>query len=174
MERMSIPALFDYLVNEVGGALGNEMAKDVVDTIKASIAAGNRESYTGTVSYADICAAFGDIERASTVTVYMKRHTLFTQVIAMTGEDGHPVFQQPPTADAAGVILGAQVKFEDAVGDGEILIGDSKKVVNNVVQDVMIETDKDIKKHVTTISGYARAEAGLADTKAFAIIAPSA
>ena len=50
----------------------------------------------------------------------------------------------------------------------ELLIGDAKKVVYNMVQDIMIESDRDIKKHVTTHSGYARGSGALIAPKAFA------
>ena len=49
-----------------------------------------------------------------------------------------------------------------------MLIGDPKKVVYNMVQDIMIESDRDIKKHVTTYSGYARGQGALIDGAAFA------
>lgn len=38
----------------------------------------------------------------------------------------------------------------------------------NMVQDILIESDKDIKKHVTTYSGYARGSGALIDPDAFA------
>ena len=36
------------------------------------------------------------------------------------------------------------------------------------VQDIMIERDKDIKKHVTTYSGYSRGSGSLIDPDSFA------
>ena len=44
----------------------------------------------------------------------------------------------------------------------------------NVVQDIMIERDKDIKKHVHTIAGFAIAEGVLTNDKAAAIITVTA
>ena len=58
--------------------------------------------------------------------------------------------------------------MEDAVADNKILVGDPKKVVFNMIEDIMLEKEKDIKNHVYTYSGYARGEGALIDDKAFA------
>ena len=68
------------------------------------------------------------------------------------------------------MLLGAQIKIEDAVADDKLLIGDPSKVTCNMVQDIMIETDRDIAKHVNIMSGYARGESALIDDVAFAEI----
>ena len=76
----------------------------------------------------------------------------------------------PPEGDADVIlVLGAQVKIDDSVEAGKLLIGDAKKITYNLVQDIMIETDRDIKKHVITHSGYARGEGALIDDKAFVL-----
>ena len=54
------------------------------------------------------------------------------------------------------------------MADDVLLIGDGSKVVYNMVQDIMIENDRDIKKHVVTYSGYARGSGALIDPLAFA------
>ena len=54
------------------------------------------------------------------------------------------------------------------MADGVILVGDPKKYVFNMVQDIMVETDKDNKNHVYTYAGYARGSGSLIDDCAFA------
>lgn len=54
------------------------------------------------------------------------------------------------------------------VDDNVVLVGDARRVVYNMIQDIMIESDKDIKKHVTTYSGYARGSGALIDPDSFA------
>ena len=71
---------------------------------------------------------------------------------------------------AQGVLLGAQVKIEESVADNEIFVGDPQRVVCNMVQDVLIEQDKDIKTHTNIYAGYARAESALLDDLSFAIL----
>ena len=79
-----------------------------------------------------------------------------------------PTAQQTANEGVRGYLLGAPVKVEDAITDDLIWIGDPKQVVGNMVQDIMVESDKDIKKHVITYSGYARFQCALLAPKAAA------
>ena len=60
------------------------------------------------------------------------------------------------------------MKVEDAVAANVLYIGYPKQVVGNMIQDIMVESDKDIKKHVITYAGYARFECKLLAPAAFA------
>lgn len=169
MERMSIDALEQYLVSEISRQLGAAMATDVVTQIGTDMAAGNKitTATTGALTFKEIAAAFGSLERVSNVTVYATRSTIYNYLVGMVDTTGRPIFQSTAQQGAAGTILGATIRVEDAVADKVLLIGDSSKVVYNMVQDIMIESDRDIKKHVTTYSGYARGNGALIDDKAF-------
>jgi HK97 family phage major capsid protein len=124
---------------------------------------------TGKTSYIDLAGAFATLKRASNIKVYCNYATLYGQLVAMTDSTGRPIFQPNAQNGAEGVLIGGQVKLEDSLTDGQILIGDPTKVVYNMVQDVMIESDKDIKTHNVIYSGYARGEGALIDPKAFAL-----
>ena len=104
----------------------------------------------------------------------MQRGTLFNQLVSMVDTTGRPIFQPTAQAGAMGTLLGATIKIEDAVADGTILVGDPKKVLYNMVHDIMIETTKDIKHHVYTYAGYARGEGALVDDVAFVQLTPNA
>jgi hypothetical protein len=78
------------------------------------------------------------------------------------------------TEAAAGHLLGATIKFEDAVAAGELLIGDPKKYLQNVVVPIMIERDKDLNTHKVVCSGYTLQEGTLTDDMAFALVAEAA
>lgn len=170
MDKMSIDALETYLVQEISNGLGAAMAADVVSTIEAGMASANKatSAAAGTVAYKDIATLFGLLARVGAVSVYATRKTIYTYLVGMVDTTGRPIFQPSAQAGQEGVILGAQIKIEDAVADGKILVGDGKKVVYNMIQDVMIETDRDIKSHKVIHSGYARGEGALVDDKAFA------
>ena len=73
-----------------------------------------------------------------------------------------------------GTILGATIKIEDAVADGVILVGDPSQYQFNMVQDILLEDAKDIKKHVYTHAGYARGEGVLIYDLSFAQWSPKA
>ncbi len=169
MRNMAIPAFEDYLVTKIAERLGAQLATDIVAKIKAGIADANTIN-TG-VSYANICAGFGELKRVGALVVYGTRKGVYNKLVGMVDSNKRPIFQQPITAGAAGGILGATIKFEDAVGDDELLIGDPKKYLQNVVAPVMIETDKVQGKPQLAYCGYTCQEGTLTDDKAFALVA---
>ncbi len=170
MAKMSIPALEQYLTNEIAMSLGEAMAEDAVTQIGTDMNAANKVESTGvkTLTFAEVAKLFGSLKRVGAVSAYMTRATLFNYLVAMSDASGKPIYQPSAQEGAMGMILGATIKIEDAVADNVILVGDPKKVTYNIVQDIMIETDRDIKKHVHTYSGYARGEGALIDDLAFA------
>ena len=169
MRNMAIPAFEDYIVSQISARLGAKIAADIVANIKTKMAEANKVA-TG-VNYANICAAFGELKRVGTVVVYGTRKGVYNKLVAMVDQNKRPIFQQPITATAAGALLGCTIKFEDAVGDTELLIGDPKKYMQNVVSPVVIESDKDLDNHTVVYSGYTCQEGTLTDDKAFALVA---
>ena len=168
MMNMAIPAFEDYLVTQISERLGAKLAEVIVANIKAGMNATNKVT-TG-VNYANICAGFGELKRVGTVVVYGTRKGVYNKLVGMVDQNKRPIFQQPITAAAAGAILGAQIKFEDAIGDTELLIGDPKKYLQNVVNPVIIESSKDLDNHTVVFSGYTCQEGVLTDDKAFALV----
>lgn len=170
MAKMSIDSFESYLVNEIAGRLGAAMAADVVAQIGIDMASQNKAEpeVDGSVSFEDVAALFALLDGADNVTIYAKRSTIYKHLVGMVDESGRPIFQPNAQAGASGTLLGATIKIEDAVADGVILAGDPSKFVYNMVQDIMVETDRDIKRHVITHSGYARGEGALIVPNAFA------
>lgn len=172
MERMSVDSLESYLTGEIARQLGAAMAADVVAQIDTDMATDNAitTAAAGKIDFSELATVFGSLERADHVCVYARRSTVYKYLVAMVDSNKRPIFQPSAQAGAEGVVLGAQIKIEDAVTDGTLLIGDASKVVYNMVQDIMIESNRDIKKHVTTYSGYARGSGALIVDKAFATL----
>lgn len=168
--KMSIDALEAYLIKEISDGLAAAMAADVVAQIGTDMAAANKltTAGAGTVAFTDVANLFAALERADQTTVYAKRSTIYKYLVGMVDANKRPIFQLNAQDGCEGVLIGAKVKVEDAVADGVLLLGDGAKVVYNMVQDVLIETDRDIKKHVITYSGYARGSGALIADKAFA------
>jgi HK97 family phage major capsid protein len=169
MMHMAIDAFEDYLVTKIAERLGAKLAEDIVANIKEGMNAANKT--TGGVTYATVCAGFGALKRVGAVVVYGTRETIFNKLVGMVDGNKRPIFQQPITAAAAGVLLGATIKYEDAMAAGELLIGDPKKYLQNVVAPVIIENAKDLDNHKVVFSGYTCQEGALTDDKAFALIA---
>ena len=168
MMNMAIPAFENYLVTQISERLGAKLAGVIVTNIKAGMNAANKVA--SGVSYANICAGFGALKRVGTVVVYGTRETIFNKLVGMVDSNKRPIFQQPITATAAGALLGATIKYEDALGEGELLIGDAKKYLQNVVSPVIIESSKDLDNHTVVYSGYTCQEGVLTDDKAFALV----
>ena len=172
MANMAIPAFETYLVNKIAERLGAKIAVGIVTTIKAKMNAANKIA-TG-INYANICTGFGVLKRVSKPIVYGTRETVFNKLVGMVDSNKRPIFQQPITAEAAGHLLGAVIKYEDAMAADELLIGDPKKYLQNVVAPILIESDRDLKKHKHIISGYTCQEGTLTDDKAFSLVAEAA
>lgn len=172
MATMSIDALEQFLISEISRNLGEALADDMVSTIESGINGDNKfnAASSGTLAFGDITKAFGKLKRTGTVKVYLTRATLYNHVVGMTNSAGQLIYQPNANAGANGTLLGAEVKIEESVADGKILIGDPKRVVNNVFTDILVETDKDIKKHKYIYSGYERSECALMDDRSFAEI----
>lgn len=168
MRNMAIPAFEDYIVSQIAARLGSKIAAEIVANIKSGMAEGNKVA-TG-VSYANICAGFGELKRVGTVVVYGTRKGVYNKLVGMVDSNKRPIFQQAITAGAAGALLGCTIKFEDALGDNELLIGDAKKYIQNVVAPVVIESDKDLDNHTVVYSGYTCQDGTLTDDKAFALV----
>jgi HK97 family phage major capsid protein len=170
LAKMSIDGLESYLVKEISDRMGAAIAADIVAQLGTDYDSTNNNivsATAGELEWDDIVKAFGALKRAGAVTVYATRSTIYNYLVSMTDTTGRPLFQPSMQAGVEGTLLGANVKVEDAVAEKTFWIGDPKKFVENFVQDVMIESDKDIKRHVYIYSGYARAEGVLVDPQAF-------
>ena len=168
MRYMAIDAFEAYIVSQIAARLGAVLAAGIVAAIKAGVHADNKIA-TG-VNYTNIVAGFGELKRVGNVVVYGTRKGVYNKLVGMVDSQKRPIFMNAITEKAAGAILGATIKFEDAVGDTELLIGDPSKYLQNVVAPVIIETDKDLSNHTFVYSGYTCQEGVLTDDKAFALV----
>jgi HK97 family phage major capsid protein len=168
--KMTAGALEEYLSREIAERLGAALAREVIAQIGTDIDSGNGALATASdeVKWEEIAKAFGSLKNAGAPVVYVNNATLYNKLVSMTDSTGRPLFQPSMQAGVQGVLMGASVKVEEALADNVILVGDPKKVVGNMIQDVMVEFDKDIKRHVFIYSGYARFECSLVAPKAFA------
>jgi HK97 family phage major capsid protein len=153
--KMSQGALEDYLAEEIGAELGEAMAKDVFTQVMAD--AGNGQKVTpaaGSVLFENIKAALALATGAATPVIYAPAASYYDIVGAIA--QGSP-FNIAKT-------FGCEVKLDTATT--KIVILDPKKYVQNIVQAVMIESDRDIKAHKVIVSGYCRAQGTLRHNKA--------
>ena len=161
--KMSQGALEDYLATEVANSMGEALATEIFAKMKTDLGAAAVTVANGkNLTFADFCKAVGSVQRGTNLKVYASRAKKFEQIVGMVDTAGQPVFRD-------GCTLGYDVKEDAAAGD-DIFIVDTSKFVLNMVQDIMIENDRDIKTHKIIISGYARAEGCMRDAGAGAYV----
>jgi HK97 family phage major capsid protein len=174
MAKMSVEALESFLVNEIADRIGAALAADIVTQIGTDFDSTHNAITTAAekkLAFAEVAAAMGALKNAfGQAVVYANRATVYKYLVGMVDTTGRPIFQVNAQNGAEGNLIGCPVKVEDAVSDNILWIGYPKQVVGNMVQDIMVETDRDIKKHVITYAGYARFECRLLAPAAFAKI----
>lgn len=170
--KMAIPAFEQYLVKEIGERIGAAMARDIIAQIKQDLSADNKipTATAGKVELDDFLGALASLKSVGGVNIYTNNASLYGGIAKMEGAEGRLSFIPNYKESISGYVLGKPIKEEDALAEGEILILDPDQFIYNVVQDIMIERDKDIKKHVHTISGFAIAEGTMLNDKAGALI----
>lgn len=171
---MTIEAFEAYLKQEIADGISDALADDVFAQIDTDIAVANKleTAAVGTMTYADIAGAFAKLKGVtnSKVAVYATRATVYNRLATLEDTEGHLIFQPNANAEIQGYLLGAPVKFDDSVAADRLYIGDATKIPYNVVQDIMVEQDRNIKTHVVTYSGYARMQGALVIPTAFACL----
>jgi len=168
---MTVEAFEAYLKQEIAEGISGALADDVFAQIDTDIADANKleTAAVGTMTYADIAGAFAKLKGVtnSKVAVYATRATVYNHLATLEDTEGHLIFQPNANAEIQGYLLGAPVKFDDSVAANRLYIGDATKIPYNVVQDIMVEQDRNIKTHVVTYSGYARMQGALVVPTAF-------
>ena len=157
--KMSQGAMEKFLVREVADAIGEALAKDVFARILAD--AGNTQKVTpasGSTVFENLKAALALATQGNAV-VYAPSSSYYEIVGAI--QQGSPF--------NAGAALGVEVKKDNAAT--KVTVVDPKLFVLNVIQDTMIESERDAKNAQFIIGGYMRAEGCLRKTKAAAYIA---
>lgn len=170
--KMAIPAFEQYLISEISNRLGAAMAKDIYDQIVKDTNTTNKfnAATPGTLALKDITKAFGLLKTSQNTNVYTTNATLWNAIANVEGAEGRHAFVPNFSDDIAGQLMGKPIKQEDAIGKDVVLILAPSEFIYNVVQDIMIEKDKDIKRHVNIISGYARAEGSLSNDLAAVVL----
>lgn len=159
--KMTLGALEAYLVTEISADMGEQMAKDVFAQIGTDAGTKITTAVAKVLTFKELSKVLGAV-KGSGVTIYTSRATKFEHIVGMVDTAGQPIFRD-------GVALGANVKEDDAAGN-LIYVVAPKMFVQNVVQGVMVESDRDIKAHKIVYSGYARVEGTLRDARAAAVL----
>lgn len=156
--KMSQGAMERFLVKEVADALGEALAKDVFARILSD--AGNAQKVTpasGSTVFENVKLALALASQGNPV-VYAPASSYYEIVGAI--QQGSPF--------NIGAALGVEVKKDNAAT--KITVVDPKLFVLNVIQDTIVESERDAKNAQFVIGGYLRAEGCLRKTKAAAYV----
>jgi Uncharacterized conserved protein len=170
MSLMSVPALDAYLVKELSDQMGSAMSDDAIDTIITGISAANKLTATGPLVFTNVTGLYAVLKHAPKKVVYVNNYTLYAQIASIVDDVNRPIFQQSMQPGVEGIMLGAEIHIEESVADNIILVGNPDKVPYNMIQDIMVENDRDIKNHVHTWAAYARGECTLSNDQSFGMI----
>ena len=168
---MSIDGFESFITKEIADRLGAALASDIITTIGSGYDSAHNDldaATSGKVVWTDITGALSVLKNANNIVFYANQTTIYKYIAGMVDSTGRPLFQHDANEAIRGFLAGFPVKVEDAIGTDLIWVGDPEQVVGNMVQDIMVESDKDIKKHVITYSGYARFQCALLAPKAAA------
>lgn len=157
--RMSQGAMERFLVKEIADAIGEALAKDVFARILSD--AGNAQKITpatGSTLFENVKAALALATNANTPVIYAPAASYYEIVGAI--QQGSPYNM--------GLALGLQVKRDNAAT--KVTIVDPNLFCLNVIQDTIVESQRDAKNACFVIGGYMRAEGCLRKTKAAAYI----
>lgn len=168
--KMAISAFESYLVTEIGNRIGAAMTRYIVAQIKADVHVDNKINTEGALGSSHVLNGLSKLKQTGRVYVYTNNSTLYSDLATIEEGKEKLTFLNNLQDSVSAQILGKGVKEEDALADDEILVLDPQQFIFNVVQDIMIERDKDIKKHVHTIAGFAIAEGTLTNDKAAAVL----
>lgn len=155
--KMSAGALENYLADEIAAELGEALAKDVFAQILTDAGAGQKVT-SASDYFADIKSALALATTATRPVIYAPAAAYYNIVGAIA--QGSPF--------NIGQTLGCEVKLDSAAT--KVTIVDPKDFVLNMVQPVMVESDRDITNHKVVVSGYLRAQGTLRKNKSAAYI----
>lgn len=156
--KMAQGALEDYLAEEISAEIGEALAKDVFAQIEADATATQQVTDTAD-AFADIKSALALATLANAPVIYAPAAKYYDIVGAV--KSGSPF--------NIGATLGCTVKLDNAAA--HVTVVDPKAFILNIVQDTMIESDRNVKDHKVIVSGYLRAQGTMRKNKAAAYIA---
>lgn len=187
LQAMAVADFIPFIQRELGERMGVAKAKafvkgkgdakypqGVVTAIEKEDSTPQKVSYKADgLTYKDITAAMAKIKSGyvSGAKIYANNATVWGSLANLLDGQGRPLFIPDVTTGGVGRIFGIPVMEEDAMGDGEILIGNmAAGYKENVSEPMKLVTENHAKARTTDFVGYEVHDAGVIDEKAFAYL----
>lgn len=189
LQEMAISDFVPFLQAELGERIGVAKAHAVVrgtginqptgiiTALKAQALTPQIKTYAATLGYSDLTAAMAKIasEFVSGVKFYVNTSTLWNNLANLLDGQNRPIFIPDPTSGGVGRIFGKVVEVEDALLDGEILLGNAAKgYVMNVQDNMKMVSEQHAKARTTDFVAYEVNDGDVIAEKAFALIEKAA
>lgn len=187
LQAMAVADFIPFIQRELGERMGVAKAKafvkgkgdakypqGVVTAIEKEDSTPQKVSYKADgLTYKDITAAMAKIKSGyvSGAKIYANNATVWGSLANLLDGQGRPLFIPDVTTGGVGRIFGIPVMEEDAMGDGEILIGNmAAGYKENISEDMKLVTENHAKARTTDFVGYEVHDGGVIDEKAFAYL----
>lgn len=187
LQAMAIAEFIPFIQKELGERMGAAKAKafvkgkgdakypqGVVTAIEAEASTPQKVSYKADgLIYKDITAAMAKIKSkyVSGAKIYANNTTVWNTLANILDGQNRPLFVPDVTKGGVGRIFGMPVMEEDAMGDGEILIGNmAAGYKENISEDMKLVTENHAKARTTDFVGYEVHDGGVVDERAFAYL----
>jgi HK97 family phage major capsid protein len=151
---------------------GDKYPQGVITAIEAEESTPQKVAYKADgLTYKDITAAMAKIKSGymSGSKIYANNATIWGTLANILDGQNRPLFAPDVTAGGVGRIFGLPVVEEDAMNDGEVLIGNmAAGYKENVSEAMKLVTEQHAKARNTDFVGYEVHDGGVIDEKAFA------
>jgi HK97 family phage major capsid protein len=185
LQAMAIADFIPFIQRELAERMGSAKAKafvrgkgdakypqGVITAIEAEESTPQKIAYKADgLTYKDITAAMSKIKSGyvSGSKIYANNATIWSTLANLLDGQGRPLFIPDVTTGGVGRIFGVPVVEEDAMNDGEILIGNmGAGYKENVSEPMKLVTEQHAKARTTDFVGYEVHDGGVIDEKAFA------
>lgn len=185
LQAMAIADFIPFIQRELAERMGSAKAKafvrgkgdakypqGVITAIEAQDSTPQKVAYKADgLTYKDITAAMAKIKSGyvSGSKIYANNSTIWSTLANLLDGQGRPLFIPDVTAGGVGRIFGVPVVEEDAMNDGEILIGNmGAGYKENISEPMKLVTEQHAKARTTDFVGYEVHDGGVIDEKAFA------
>lgn len=187
LQAMAVADFIPFIQRELGERMGAAKAKafvkgkgdakypqGVVTAIEKEDSTPQKVSYKADgLTYKDITAAMAKIKSkyVSGAKIYANNTTVWNTLANILDGQNRPLFVPDVTKGGVGRIFGMPVMEEDAMGDGEILIGNmAAGYKENVSEAMKLVTENHAKARTTDFVGYEVHDGGVVDERAFAYL----
>lgn len=186
LQAMAVSDFVPFLQRELGermayakanafvrGAGDAKYPQGVITALEAQDGTPQIVESASDLTYVDLTSARGKIKSSHSngAKIYANNSTVWNTLANLVDGEGRPLFIPDVAAGGVGRIFGLVVAEEDAMNEGEILIGNmANGYKENIQESMTLTTEQHAKARKTDFVGYEVHDAGVSDESAFALI----